>query len=112
MALIPLTAWSIQSPDGLAWVWTITVAGIISLTSQVTVLTVTAPVFLGVGTTIWTPSITNAGVITLTSGVAAAQFVGVLTDTDARRWYPFSDSNGVVSWSQRGWSSQLRPAGA
>ena len=112
MALIPLTAWSLTSPNGSAWVWTISTAGIITITSQVTVVTATPPVFQGVGTTIWTPSIDNAGIVTLTDGVAGTQFLAVLADPDIRRWYPFVDAGGVVTWMQRGWAAQLRPAGA
>lgn len=112
MALIPLTSWSIQSPNGLAWVWTISPAGIITVTSQTTVITATPPVFQGVGTVIWTPSIANDGIITLTDGVSASQFLAVLEDPDDRRWYPYVEAGGVVTWMQRGWATQPRPAGA
>jgi len=112
MALIPLTTWSIQSPNTRAWVWSITADGIISLTDQVTVLTATPPIFVGTGTTIWTPSVSDAGIVTLTDGVAGTQFQAGLSDPNTRRWYSFADAGGVVSWITRGWAGQPHGAGA
>jgi len=112
MALTPISSWSIQSPNGTAWVWTISTAGIITMTSQVTVITATTPVFQGTATAIWTPSIDNSGIVTLTSGVSALQFLGVLSDSSNTRWYPYVEAGGVVTWLTRNWSTQPKAAGA
>jgi hypothetical protein len=112
MARIPLTTWSIQSPNARAWVWSITAEGIISLSDQVTVLTANAPVSQGVSIVGWTPSVSNEGIVTMTDNADSIPFQMALSDPNTRRWYAFSDVIGVVSWITRGWAGQPHGAGA
>jgi hypothetical protein len=96
----------------VAWVPTITVAGIVSWQSQVTVITATPPVAVGAAGVIWTFSISNVGIVTMTSGAAGTQFHAVLSDPNTRRWYAYADAIGVISWLTREWSNQPIPQGA
>ena len=103
MSLLPITTWSLQSPDGTAWVPTISIAGIVTWTSGGAVLTPIAPCFQGTpDTTVWTPQISNAGIVTIVDGPATGNYRAALLDSNLVTWLILVDSDGIVHLSPVG----------
>ena len=97
MSLAPITTWSLQSPNGTAWVPTITTAGIVTFTSGGSVLTPRAPCFQGIpDTTLWTPQISDAGIVSLLDVPTMGTYRAALLDSNATLWLFLVDRAGIV----------------
>ncbi len=96
MSLIPITNWSLQSPDGTVWVPSMDNGERVTWTPGGAITTSTPPVFQGVpDTVVHSPSISNLGEITLTSTTSTNQRWAALT-FGPKTLYFVVDSTGTT----------------
>lgn len=88
----------LQSPDGTSWTWSISTAGLITISSGTDTPTSPVPVFRGGEVDIaWTPSISNAGIVTLTRGTYAGEKYVALVDSDNISWEAIVSAGQITS---------------
>jgi len=98
MSLATITAWSLQSPNGTAWVPTISPAGLVTWTSGGAAITPRAPCFQGIpDTTLWTPQISDAGIVSLIDVPTMGNYRAALLDSNALLWLFLVDRAGIVN---------------
>jgi len=101
MALVQITAWSLQSPDATVWVPTVSTRGMLTWTSGGAIVTPTPPVFQSaVDATVWIPSMSNTGIVTLTSGTSViGQRWATLLDANNLQWFGCATATGEINFT-------------